>query len=250
MGQAYASVARRHANPCDLVHASRRSWRDPRGRLAYVGRVIRTQGGTPAERIRAFVALQLPPALIEEVVAWQRSALAGRNSLRPVPAESLHLTLAFLGSREPRRGAARGGGAGGARGPSGGAAAGASCGALPASAAERARPRRGEPRCDRRAGRSSCRHWSDRGLVGAEGGGGPSGRISASPGCVAAATRAAVIPPGPGCATRPSSPRARPHIRSVPSGSLSTVPNSGPRALATAPWPIRLAAATRRTEVI
>ena len=79
----------------------RRSWRDPRGRLAYVGRVVRTQEQTDGERIRAFVALQLPPALIDEVVDWQRSALAGRNSLRPVPAESLHLTLAFLGNREP-----------------------------------------------------------------------------------------------------------------------------------------------------
>lgn len=79
----------------------RRSWRDPRGRLAYVGRVVRTREETRGERIRAFVALQLPPALIDEVVAWQRSALAGRNSLRPVPAESLHLTLAVLGSRDP-----------------------------------------------------------------------------------------------------------------------------------------------------
>jgi len=78
-----------------------RSSRDPRGRLAYVGRVVRTQEESRSERFRAFVALQLPPTLIDEVVAWQRSALAGRNSLRPVPAESLHLTLAFLGSRDP-----------------------------------------------------------------------------------------------------------------------------------------------------
>jgi RNA 2',3'-cyclic 3'-phosphodiesterase len=49
-------------------------------------------------RARLFVALDLPDELREGIVAWGREALAD-PVLRPVAPESLHITLAFLGSR-------------------------------------------------------------------------------------------------------------------------------------------------------
>ncbi|HEY5943675.1 MAG TPA: RNA 2',3'-cyclic phosphodiesterase [Solirubrobacterales bacterium] len=49
-------------------------------------------------RVRLFVALDLPAELREGIAAWGREAL-GDPALRPVVEESLHLTLAFLGSR-------------------------------------------------------------------------------------------------------------------------------------------------------
>jgi len=52
-------------------------------------------GGEP--RARLFVALDLPDALVAGLEAWQALALDG-SCWRPVRAESIHLTLAFLGS--------------------------------------------------------------------------------------------------------------------------------------------------------
>lgn len=49
-------------------------------------------------RVRLFVALDLPDELREGIVAWGREALTD-PALRPVPLESLHITLAFLGYR-------------------------------------------------------------------------------------------------------------------------------------------------------
>jgi RNA 2',3'-cyclic 3'-phosphodiesterase len=49
-------------------------------------------------RARLFVALDLPDALREGIVAWGRQELAD-PALRPVAEESLHVTLAFLGQR-------------------------------------------------------------------------------------------------------------------------------------------------------
>lgn len=49
-------------------------------------------------RARLFVALDLPDGVREGIVAWGREALADPK-LRPVPVESLHITLAFLGYR-------------------------------------------------------------------------------------------------------------------------------------------------------
>jgi RNA 2',3'-cyclic 3'-phosphodiesterase len=49
-------------------------------------------------RARLFVALDLPEELRDGLVAWGKEALAD-PVLRPVPPESLHVTLAFLGYR-------------------------------------------------------------------------------------------------------------------------------------------------------
>lgn len=52
-----------------------------------------------AARLRLFVALALPSAVRGELAAWAGDLLSGDDALRPVPAEGLHVTLAFLGSR-------------------------------------------------------------------------------------------------------------------------------------------------------
>ncbi len=49
-------------------------------------------------RARLFVALDLPAELREGIASWGGEELAD-ESLRPVPLESLHVTLAFLGHR-------------------------------------------------------------------------------------------------------------------------------------------------------
>ena len=49
-------------------------------------------------RARMFVALDLPERVRAAIAAWGRGELAD-PALRPVPAESLHVTLAFLGWR-------------------------------------------------------------------------------------------------------------------------------------------------------
>ena len=48
------------------------------------------------ERLRVFLALRLPDDVLDEVVHWQRDQL---SSVRLVPREHLHVTLAFLGHR-------------------------------------------------------------------------------------------------------------------------------------------------------
>lgn len=47
------------------------------------------------ERLRLFLALQLPDPVVEALADWQSRHLRGRI----VPAANLHVTLAFLGSR-------------------------------------------------------------------------------------------------------------------------------------------------------
>jgi RNA 2',3'-cyclic 3'-phosphodiesterase len=49
-------------------------------------------------RARLFVALDLPDTVRDGIVGWGEGALAD-PALRPVPPESLHVTLAFLGYR-------------------------------------------------------------------------------------------------------------------------------------------------------
>jgi RNA 2',3'-cyclic 3'-phosphodiesterase len=53
-------------------------------------------------RARLFVALDLPDRVREGIVAWGREDLSD-PALRPVPPESLHVTLAFLGYMPERQ---------------------------------------------------------------------------------------------------------------------------------------------------
>jgi len=46
--------------------------------------------------VRLFVAAELPEAAVDALVAWRPE----HEELRPVPRESLHVTLAFLGERD------------------------------------------------------------------------------------------------------------------------------------------------------
>jgi 2'-5' RNA ligase len=59
--------------------------------------VAKTRLSSP--RARLFVALDLPAPVRDRLAAWRDEAIAGRDELRPVAAESLHVTLAFLGYR-------------------------------------------------------------------------------------------------------------------------------------------------------
>ncbi|MEA2439505.1 MAG: 2,3-cyclic 3-phosphodiesterase [Thermoleophilaceae bacterium] len=45
------------------------------------------------------MALELPVRVRERLASWRSSAMGDRDDLRPVPADALHVTLAFLGSR-------------------------------------------------------------------------------------------------------------------------------------------------------
>jgi RNA 2',3'-cyclic 3'-phosphodiesterase len=49
--------------------------------------------------LRLFFGLPLPRDAREALVDWQAAAFAGRQGVRIVPPEHLHVTLAFLGSR-------------------------------------------------------------------------------------------------------------------------------------------------------
>jgi 2'-5' RNA ligase len=69
---------------------------------------------TDSPRARLFVALELPSAAREALVGWQSAVLAGREDLRAVGSEALHVTLAFLGSRPEDEIAAIGAAVGGA----------------------------------------------------------------------------------------------------------------------------------------
>jgi RNA 2',3'-cyclic 3'-phosphodiesterase len=51
--------------------------------------------------VRSFVALVPAPEVVDDLVGWQRGALGDRAGVRPLPAGSLHLTLAFLGDLDP-----------------------------------------------------------------------------------------------------------------------------------------------------
>ena len=58
-----------------------------------------TATGTDRTTARLFCALDLPDHLIERISHWQAWAAAEDERLRPVRAEALHVTLAFLGDR-------------------------------------------------------------------------------------------------------------------------------------------------------
>lgn len=55
------------------------------------------RAGSP--RARLFVALDLPGDARRSIAEWRDRAIAGRDDLRPVPPEALHVTLCFLGWR-------------------------------------------------------------------------------------------------------------------------------------------------------
>jgi RNA 2',3'-cyclic 3'-phosphodiesterase len=48
------------------------------------------------EQLRLFLALRLPDDVLDEIELWQRTQL---RSIRAVPREHLHVTIAFLGHR-------------------------------------------------------------------------------------------------------------------------------------------------------
>ena len=52
------------------------------------------------ERARLFVALDLPEPERSGIAAWRDELVEGRSDLRPVRADALHVTLAFLGWQE------------------------------------------------------------------------------------------------------------------------------------------------------
>jgi 2'-5' RNA ligase len=51
------------------------------------------------ERVRLFVALELPEPVRDALITWRDRALGRGRELRPLGAESLHATLCFLGWR-------------------------------------------------------------------------------------------------------------------------------------------------------
>jgi 2'-5' RNA ligase len=51
------------------------------------------------ERVRLFVALELPEDIREALIDWRRRVLEDLRGLRPVAPEALHVTLCFLGWR-------------------------------------------------------------------------------------------------------------------------------------------------------
>jgi len=59
------------------------------------GRPGRERPGSP--RARLFLALDLPAEIRDSLNAWREHAIAGRDDLRPVVVEALHVTLVFLG---------------------------------------------------------------------------------------------------------------------------------------------------------
>ena len=56
-------------------------------------------GEGAAERVRLFVALDLPEPARQALVRWRSGVLREIGQLRPVAREALHVTLCFLGSR-------------------------------------------------------------------------------------------------------------------------------------------------------
>lgn len=53
-------------------------------------------------RARLFLALEPPERIREELAGWRDALVAGREELRPVAPEALHVTLVFLGWQDER----------------------------------------------------------------------------------------------------------------------------------------------------
>lgn len=52
--------------------------------------------------MRLFIALDLPGDVRQRLASWRDELVAGRDDLRPVAADALHVTLVFLGYRRER----------------------------------------------------------------------------------------------------------------------------------------------------
>jgi RNA 2',3'-cyclic 3'-phosphodiesterase len=55
--------------------------------------------GAVEERVRLFVALELPDEVVSALVGWREDIVHADRALRAVPPRSLHVTLCFLGSQ-------------------------------------------------------------------------------------------------------------------------------------------------------
>jgi len=62
----------------------------------------RPSGRPGSPRARLFLALEPPEEDRAALAAWRDALVAGRRDLRPLAAESLHLTLVFLGYRREK----------------------------------------------------------------------------------------------------------------------------------------------------
>ena len=57
------------------------------------------EAGSTHGEARMFISLDPPPETREEAAAWGREVARTRRGLRPMAPDSIHLTLAFLGTR-------------------------------------------------------------------------------------------------------------------------------------------------------
>ena len=55
--------------------------------------------GSPQGQARMFISLDPPSRAREEAATWGREVARTTRGLRPIPPDSIHLTLAFLGTR-------------------------------------------------------------------------------------------------------------------------------------------------------
>lgn len=53
-------------------------------------------------RVRLFVALELPPRLVEQIDSWREAAYSGHPAVRLPAAATIHVTLVFLGYQYER----------------------------------------------------------------------------------------------------------------------------------------------------
>ena len=56
------------------------------------------EDGAGDERVRLFVALELPGDVVSALVGWREDIIGAEPAFRAVPPTSLHVTLCFLGS--------------------------------------------------------------------------------------------------------------------------------------------------------
>ena len=47
--------------------------------------------------LRLFIAIDIPPAAVDELISWQDRYLSDEPALRMTPADQLHITLVFIG---------------------------------------------------------------------------------------------------------------------------------------------------------